>query len=352
MRKIILFALVPLIFSSVACNKRNTEPFKEYDIRGKLYDTEIFARMPHIAGMDSLLIVYQYETTGKLVTIYSPEENMKEITSFGTKGRGPGEYYALGINSTHGNRFFGTNMNMQELVVAEVTRDSSRVEIREVERLKFDRIVHDDIAFQDNTISYLDEGHFVGLSYGGPGKFFSLYDNRMNWLTHFGNGPVEEDIKITNTRMYLNGYMATNNGALVFAPMRLPKILFYGDMKEGGVPRKKWEDTFYNSFFKINNGRIGFDDTRTVGVVRNVEMGDKYIYVLFLDIPLSKISMAKTETSAANIIFVYDYEGNRIARLNLDYRINDFCVDPNDAKIYGIAPIPEYHIVEFDLPEF
>lgn len=355
MRKVLL-VLILLSCLFVACTERRKsgeEPFREYAIQGTLYEEpEIFAIFPKMISMDSLLLVYSYEPmiSGKFVTIYSPREGMKEIATYGTQGRGPGEYLYLEVNSTHDNRFFARNTNMKEFIVCEVRTDSGRVEVREVERLKFEPVMYDNTAYEDRTMSYLDDRHYVAVSYGGPGKFFSLYNDRMNWLAHFGDGPVVEEVEQSNARHYLEGYLSTKEGAFVYAPMRLPQISFYS--QNGDVPQKEWEDTFYDSYYRVNNKRIEFDNTRTVGVVRDVELGEKYVYVLFLDIPLAETDAYQIEKSSANIIFVYDHKGNRVARLNLDYRIDNLCVSTDENTLYGITQTPGYHIAVFDLPRF
>ena len=218
--------------------------------------------------------------------------------------------------------------------------------------MKYQRIMYDNVAFEDSTISYLDEGHFVGVSYGGPGKFFSLYDNRMNWLAHFGDAPIPEEVQPLNSRMYLNGRLATNDGAFVFLPSRLPKIAYYSYEEGMDVPQKQWEDTFYDSFYRVTNGLIGFDDSRTIGQVLDVALGDEYVYILFLEVSLADYSVGRTDTYATDIVLVYDRQGNRIARLNLDHLIYNFCVTDDEKTLYGMAPTPEDRIVEFDIPKF
>jgi hypothetical protein len=348
--KIALVTLIGVPFLLLSCKKQESKSFTEYAIQGKVYDTEILARYPSVKFcMDSVLVVYANNTLGKLITVYSLKDEMKEVASYGSRGRGPGEYYALELNSAHGNRLFGRNMNMQELVVLEVANDSGRIEIKEVERLDNKRILQNDIPNETSLVSYLDEDHFMGLSFGGPGQFFSLYDNKMNWLSYFGDPPIPEEIHPSSYRMQLSGSLATDNGDFVFSPRNLPKVVYYSGGRGADVPQKQWEDTFYDSNYNVSNRQISFG-SRTVGNVLGVTMGKKYIYILFLDIPLADYSVEKTETYAANIIFVYDRKGNRIARLNLDNRIYNFCVSADERTLYGMAPTPEARLAEFGLP--
>jgi hypothetical protein len=210
--------------------------------------------------------------------------------------------------------------------------------------------MYDNIAFEDENISFLDDDHFVAVSFGGPGKFFSLYDARMNWLSHFGDGPVgAEELEAMNAHIMLNGHLATNNGAFAFVSTPIPTVLFY--KKTGDVPHKVWEDTFYDSYYRLKDKRISLDPDKTVGVVRGIELGKKYLYVLFMDVTWGDYYQSGGPSSA-DIVFVYDHHGNRIARLNLDHRLQDLCVSDDEKTLYGIAEIPEYVIASFDLPDF
>jgi len=349
----IICSLLLVLSAFLSCKERNDNSFREYAIQGEIRGDEIFATRPIIHCLDSLVIAYSNRTlSGRIITAYSPRDNFKEVASYGTIGRGPNEYIALEINSAHGNYFYGRNANMSELVAWKVGMDINGIQIKEVERLKYERIVHDDMASEDGQITYLDEGHFIGVSYGGQGKFFSLYDDRMKWLGHFGDAPIPDDVQRVNARQFLNGRLATHNGDFVYLPMRLPKIAFYGKTEGANVPQKLWEDTFYDSYYNVSNGRIAFSNSKTVGVVMDAKMGEQYIYVLFLDIPLGDLSAESSETSAANIIFVFDHQGTHIARLNLNHRLTSFSVTADEKTIYGIAPTPEDRFVEFTLPEF
>lgn len=354
MRKI-LFVLIGVSWLFVCCSdakKDSKEPFREYDIKGKLYESKnILATFPDIMTMDSLVIVYSSmpNKAGKFITVYNPHEEMKEVGDYGLRGRGPTELLSMNLNSVHGNRMFARNTNMNELVVLEATNSSGRIEITEIERLKTERILHEDnIKREDQNISYLDDDHFVAVSYGGPGKFFSLYDDRMNWLAHFGDGPVTEELDAMSARSKLGGHFATKDGAIVFASATIPKVLYY--TKSGDLPQKVWEDTFYDSYYRVENRQIELDASKTVGVVRGIELGEKYVYVLFLDAKWGDYYGGKV--SAGNIVFVFDHEGNRIARLDLEYPLQDIAVSEDEKILYGIAETPEYLLASYELPEF
>ena len=80
-------------------------------------------------------------------------------------------------------------------------------------------------------------------------------------------------------------------------------------------------------------------------------MGEDYIYILFLDIPIAKANALHEETFAADIVFVYDRKGHKVAQLNLDKRIYSMTLSTAQNRLYGVV-YPENKVISFDLPEF
>ena len=58
------------------------------------------------------------------------------------------------------------------------------------------------------------------------------------------------------------------------------------------------------------------------------------------------------EKSLANKILIFDHEGNAVASLHLDCRLQTMALSKDSRKLYGISLLPEPTIVEFDLPKY
>ena len=79
-------------------------------------------------------------------------------------------------------------------------------------------------------------------------------------------------------------------------------------------------------------------------------MDDHFIYLLYLDQLLSDFNFNETDKSMANVVLIFDYDGNAIAKLQLSCRINRMALSNDGKQLYGIAHLPEPTLVEFILP--
>lgn len=347
--KRILFLILCISVTFPGCNNKKKDNYKfpkEHSLQGKIYDTEIIDVAPDLFVMDSLLITVSSRLKENFGSIYSINDSMKKIMSFGNKGRGPKEFYSPQLTSVDGNTFVIHNVNRMEVALMEILQDSGKIEVVENKRLGFDRIVRGNIGFEDRYVSKIDS-NFVAVSYGTPHQFFSLYDKDMKWLGFFGDNPIGVSLEHMSA-IQLHGNLEVRNGKMFYSLYNLPIVVCY-EMKEG-VPQKKWEDTFYESYYEVKDRKMGFSKAKSKGLSLDMWAGDKYVYILFLDILMAEYDARVPEKSKANIVLVYDHDGNRIARLNLSHRIYRLCVNEDETRIYAFTTTPEDKIISFDIP--
>ena len=129
----------------------------------------------------------------------------------------------------------------------------------------------------------------------------------------------------------------------------IPRIAYYSIID--GSPKELWRDTFYDSYYSVEGKQVRYSQTGTVGITRRIAMGEDYIYILFLDIPIAKANALHEETFAADIVFVYDRKGHKVAQLNLDKRIYSMTLSTAQNRLYGVV-YPENKVISFDLPAF
>lgn len=232
--------------------------------------------------MDSLLITVSSRLKENFGSVYSINDSMKKILSFGNIGRGPKEFYAPQLTSVDGNTFVIHNLNRQEVALMEIVQDSGKIEIVENKRLEFERIMHDNTSFEDRYVSKIDS-NFVAVSYGTPHQFFSLYDKDMKWLGFFGDNPIGVSLEHMSA-IQLHGNLKVRNGKMFYSLHNLPIVVCY-EIKDG-VLQKKWKDTFYESHYEVRNRSLRFSSTKTIGSNNAMWAGNKFLYILFLDIPI------------------------------------------------------------------
>ncbi len=347
-----------VLFLALGCGGTKTDSGtfdREYELTGTLYDTDIVGSYPYIGTIDSLVFVLLGNVPEQFGRVYSIGNGMKEIASFGSVGRGPGEFSnATEITSVYDDKFTITNLNYYQIATMQIVADSGKVRVEELERLSFGQLESEGLGYEARDVSRLDERHHVGVAYKSAEEVFVLYDEKMNPLGFFGDSPVKDKVKNLSrrSRSQLYGILRVNEGRFIHALRDLPYVQFYESDKNSPFPRKKWEAWYGEPYYQVVDGDILYSRTKTVGKTNHAYLGNKYVYILYLDIPIGEYDISRPETGFANTVLVYDHDGRKVARLNLDHRMYCFCVDQEENKLYGLTTTPEDRIVSFDLPDF
>ena len=82
----------------------------------------------------------------------------------------------------------------------------------------------------------------------------------------------------------------------------------------------------------------------------SLQADDNYIYLLYRDRLLWELETGKSGRYS-NEIFVFNHQGEKVAKLKLDCNLDHIVIDRKRNKLYGIALMPDDALVEFDLPK-
>ena len=323
---------------------------KAYDLRHKAYDTELMFRFASIQVLDSLLLIFSYDSDN-ICSFYSISDRMKPVCQYGRLGNGPHEFLQPALTYAYKNTFGLNEVNKQELFIMEINPDKNgQLFVTEKKRLKAPyKMKKGELVLPDAFFTRLDDSHYISRICGGENNFFSLLDSNLQPIERFGESPVKEELSPLASRNRLQGIMATYEGAMFFAANSLPYLASY--RLESGKMRKIWSFYYHEPHYYVRNGDLLFDKEKSFGQVLDLDMDGQYIYLLYLDQLLSEYDYAKTDKSLANKVLVFDYAGNAKAVLKLDCRLQQMALSKDGRKLYGISQLPEPTIVEFDLPE-
>ena len=356
MRKVSLILLTIVLYCVIGGCGSDTKDSelmkfdKEYSLQHKAYDTELMIQSAYMQTMDSLLLLSSYNSD-TVCSLYSIPQGMKMVCQYGVLGNGPGEFLQPLLTYSYQNTFGINEINKQELAILEVNADpKGNLFITEQKRLKAPyKRKKGELVLPDAFITRLDDSHYISRICGGENNFFSLLDSNLQPIERFGESPIKEELPPIVSRNRLQGNMIAHEGVMCFASNKLPYLASY--RLESGKMRKLWSFYYRKPYYYVRNGDLLFDKEKSFGQVLDLDMDGQYIYLLYLDQLLSEYNYAKTDKSLANKILVFDYEGNPVAILNLDCRLQEMALSKDSRKLYGIAQIPEPTIVEFDLPE-
>lgn len=346
---LMLFILVIAFASCTNTYRSNISFNEEYTLKHQLYDTELMISIGRIKVVDTLLICISLQQM-PFCKVYSIPSGMKEVGSYGSIGNGPQEFLQPLLTYSYDNTFGLNELNKNELAIIELNNEDGQLFIEEQKRLKGTYEQRkEEIPLRDYHYLRLDSAHYISLLRGGEGRFFSLLDSALMPIRRFGESPIPEELPVMASYSALNGCIAANNGVMAFATTQLPYLACY--RMQSGEMYKQWSFFYDQPHYGVRNEELLFDKEKSFGKVLNLEMDDRYIYVLYLDQLLSEYDYNKIEKSCANKVLVFDHEGNAVAKLHLDCRIYEMTVSGDRTKLFGIAPLPDPALVAFDLPE-
>lgn len=343
--------LVFLIINSCAptSKKDNIVAFKRtFTLEHKTYDTELLISNGRLAVIDSFLIIVSRQQES-LCKVYSIPNNMKELYSYGRIGNGPGEFIQPLLTYSFENTFGLNEVNKQELAIMKLTNTNDSLSIIEQDRLKAPyKMKKNELVPPDYYFVKLNDSCYVSLLLGGKGRFFSLLDSTLIPINQFGESPISEELPVLSSRNRLQGRIAAHDGAMAFATSNLPYISCY--QFTSNYMQKKWSFFYDQPYYTVRNNDLLFDKDKSFGKVIGLKMDNQFIYLLYLDQLLSEYDYHDTEKSLANVILVFDHDGNSVAKLDLSCRISEMALSKDEKKIYGIAHLPEPTLVEFLSP--
>ena len=342
--------LLVLLASCTSTDKKDAGvTFKNsYNLEHKTYDTELLISVGRLAVIDSFLIVISSEQES-FCKVYSIPNDMEEIYSFGRIGNGPGEFLQPLLTYAHNNTFGLNEVNKQELAIMKLANNNGNISINEQARLKAPyKMKKRELVPPDYFFTKLNKTHYVSALIAEDGRFFSLLDSTLSHINQFGESPIPEKLSLISTRNRLQGRIAANEGAMVFATSNLPYLASYKLIND--KMQKQWSFYYDQPYYGVRNEDLLFDKERSFGKVIDLKMNAQYIYLLYLDKLLSEYDHYDTEKSLANKILVFNHKGDAVAKFHLSCRISNMALSSNQSKIFGLAQLPEPMIVEFDLP--
>lgn len=342
-RIITIFALVLL----VGCGgKREVvkQDFTTFELKGDTLPMEIIASYPRIKILDSLLLISSSREE-PVLRVYR-KDGTEPIATYGTIGRSRKEFLQPVVTTTLDDTIIVQDFS--GLSVSAIKYDGDLNELREIDRKSYTRRKPDSldaVSYGDLYIMRLSSGGYVASANFSYDRLFSYYDSDMQFHSYFG---MLEDIKGAETMSitnYVQYQMATHNDVVVAASLSLPYICVYSVID--GEPKKMWDDRIYPMHLKVGSGGdIKFDRDKAKGFFGGVTMSDKFIYVVFRDIYLRD----KGHEDESTTILVYDYKGNRCARLNIPEQLFYMAVENDDSSLYAMESIYN-KIMRYDIKD-
>jgi hypothetical protein len=346
----IIFCLVILFSGCNNISKKDGigDTSKNYSLSYS-HKKDLFLSHPQLAMSDSFLVIVS-SGLSEFCTVYDAYNELDEVCKYGKIGNGPGEFIQPLLTYACGNTFGLNEINKQELAIMGIKQEKEKVMVYEKGRLKKQyKRQRGNWTPSDYYFVSLDENHYVSLTGTENGNFFTLSDSAMIPIRKFGESPVEYELAAMNSRNRLSGKIVACHGKMAFATIKLPYLALYEE--RDGEMVKKWSLFYAKTAYGVKNGDLLFDKDKATGPALDIEMDERYIYVLYMNQLLSEYDYFDSKKSCSDQVLVFDYTGSIVARLNLNCRIQEMAVWAKGLKLFGVSQDPDNSLVTFEMPQ-
>lgn len=343
---IVVFAL--MMFGCGDGNKNKTTHVTEYNLKHKFHK-ELFFNAPKLAVMGDYLIISDIYQRDSICRLYAIDKGMEEVAAYGNIGNGPGEFIQPALTYAGEDEFFMNEVNHSLLAVIGIVEEGGQVQLKEKERLKgVYKPKKGEIVPRDLFYTPLGSNHYVSLIEAGEDRYFNLLDSTLAPITSFGELPIKEKLDPMVVRNRLQGKIAVHGETLFVGTTKLPYLASY-TLRQGSM-EKDWSVFYETPHYSISNGDVKFSREHSKGPLLSLRADSRYIYLLYVDKLLWE-SETGDIPRCTNKVFIFNHQGEKVACLNLDCSLSLMEIDMKRNKIYGVAHVPDYALVEFDLPK-
>lgn len=196
------------------------------------------------------------------------------------------------------------------------------------------------------------EGNFIGLGIFED-CMYKLMDNKGHEIKSFYEYPYKDDTEEKiNGRARAMAYQGTfhsnpSKNKAVYAVNSAPIVFFYKIDEGNFIEVKKyiWGFPSYKPEITDNSTSVvtSKDDKR--GFV-DAYATDKYVYLAYSGKSYRDFDL---KAYSADILYVFDWEGNPVRKYYLNTDITCLCVSDNDDMMYAFSKIPEPTLIVFNL---
>ncbi|MDR1369654.1 MAG: TolB-like 6-bladed beta-propeller domain-containing protein [Dysgonamonadaceae bacterium] len=338
---VIICTVLLILFSSCTKNNQVVWDDKTVSLKGQVLDGPIldlyFPR--DIIMIDSLIIVGDINQS-ELYHRYLIRDNSFEILpGFGKQGEGPGEFF-MPLSLHYANKKL--SIFNRGLLRYQVLNNHCLMSLT-VNSCIETKVIKDAFAF--NELIELDDNVFMGTGTFNTGMF-AFYSN--NSILNTDVSYPDDKLNTTNEQkgMVYQGFLAKQpNGKKVVYAGFYGQILEIFNVENQNIRRIFSDIADFPSYKpgmkSIDYLEANYTDDNKIGYFMTA-VTDKSIYALYCG-----KTHKDDRLDYANIIFVFDWNGNRMKKYLLDKDLSCICVNNDESKIYGLHTDPEDDLVKF-----
>lgn len=308
-----------------------------------------------VAGVDSILgTPSAMALSGSVLAIVDTQSDslihfidigkQKYIRKSGAIGQGPSEFTMVTSLHSNGSHSFSLyDPNKRTLYNMACTDGATRF----TPLFSIDSLMHYDVRPLAGNV-YLATGIY------SSGRF-SLIDAQGHVEKTFGEWPYRDEKEKAvsgpvKAQAYMGGMTVNPSGTKFLSYIATADMLSFYRLDKGEAHLVKESCLTYPDYAYHENPSSFRGTSREAPLTYLAAAStDEYVYLLYSGKNTAKYGL---NAFSGNLIYVYDWEGNKLAELKSDKDLQCLCVSKDGKDIYTIANTPEPTLVRIPLPGF
>lgn len=332
-------------FALLSCkpSQKNTDVvISNVSCQSVFYSDSVLGAPNALALSGSILAIV--DTQSDSLIHFVDVENQKYLRKSGTLGQGPSEFTMItSLNSGPNNSFCLYDPNKRTFYNMACLTDSTSF----TPLFKIDSLMHYEVRSLAGH-SYLATGIYEDSRY-------CLIDSQGRIEKVFGEWPFRDEKEKNvsgriKSQAYMGGMTVNPSGTKFLSYVATADILSFYHLEKGGGHLLVKESCLTYPDYAYNDDSGSFRGTSREAPLTYLAAAstDEYVYLLFSGKNTSKYDLG---AFSGNTIYVYDWNGNKVAELKSDKDLQCLCVSQDGKVIYTIANNPEPTLVQILLPE-
>lgn len=337
--------MIVLLSLLVSCTRNENEKVSCYQIALQTVgeDDYVLGSGSEMAVTDNFILIEE-QNTDSLIHVIDLKNGAKHIGRIGKIGQGPEEFLIITniCTTADKNGFCAYDANRRVLwQLKRVDRGWEQIKLFEP-----DSVFH-------RVIKPLNDSTYLASGYYNSHKFF-LLSKDGDVLNRVGEWPYRDEAEkkvsgVMKSQAYVGDFTVSPSGKNVAYACLASDILSfytYSDIELSLNKEIVGEYVDYN--YRHDSNHFSGTSRKTPLGYLSITSNNDFVYLLY-----SGRSIAEYDLKAfrGNSIHVYTWEGEKVAELKSESDMNRICISPDAKKLYAIALVPDYRLVEIALPE-
>lgn len=296
----------------------------------KVTECEMIAR-------DSILIVKNQNNTEMFMAFSLPD--FKFIKSFGTFGRGPGEFQYPGLVKDESGQYLCFIYEKANNKLSALTRDFEIIELPVVLQKR-------EKTFNDKQLYGISSCEFLYVESVPKGKaiFFTKSENDTMNTALIKNLAFSDKHK--NWAAYIGDFGVNGKKQRAVFAYKYFKRLIFTDL-ESGISKTL---VFHVPAETKKGDAVSMLDPSNITHYWGMSSNDKFVYVLYSGRTPVDVSRENNKSSGYIYVEKFDWNGNPVSKYKLDHW-GYFCINEQENTIYLASVTDEHPFKSYNLPE-